>query len=182
MLKWIIKHLEGSVERGTANTDLSNRSYFLVWQGDRSCWQKQMHVWSRCLAQSALRQTQQVCGRDRSTAWWAQNGLESVTRRVLMISSLSKWKFWSRRARQEAAWALWLLAVFGSESNDDDDGLKNDPRCGYRQQQEVRILCGAGGGLQIARCLWDMAWKEERKRKKNTFNREKSKQQIPEKD
>lgn len=103
MLKRIIKHLEGSVERGTANMDLSNRSYFLMWQGDRSRWQKQMHVWSRCLAQSAHRQTQQVCGWDRSTAWWAQNGLESVTRRVLMISSLSKWKFWSGRAQQEAA-------------------------------------------------------------------------------
>lgn len=142
MLKHIIKHLE----RGNANKDLSNCAYFLTWRGDRSRWQKQMRVWSQRLTWSAHGQ---VCGLDRSMTWWAQNGLENITQGVLVISSLSKWKFWSRRARQEAALALWLLAVFGNQSNGADDGLGNEPSCIYRQQQGVRTLCGAGVGFKL---------------------------------
>lgn len=125
-LKQIIWHLEGSREGIAANVGLSSQSYFFVWQGDRSGWQKQMHVWSRRLPQSAPRQAQRVCGLDRATVWWAQNSLENIAQRGTAINSLSKWKFWSRRAQWEAAVALWLLRVLGSAASGADDGLENE--------------------------------------------------------
>lgn len=67
-----------------------------------------------------------VWSRQIST-WGSQNRLENITRRVPQIISLSKWKFWSRRAQREAAVALWLLSVFGSKGNSADDGLENEP-------------------------------------------------------
>lgn len=148
-----------------------------MWQGDRSLWQKQTHVWSRRLLQSAHRQVQQVCGLDRSTAWWAQNGLENVTRRVPVISSLSKWKFWSRRARREAAVALWLLSVFGSEANSADDWLENEP---------VAFTDSSKGGAPSAMLGAGFKWLDifkkrppkKGRRKNMQFNREMSKVEM----
>lgn len=176
ILKQIIRHLEGSREGVAANMDLSNRSYFLMWQGDRSCWQKQMHVWSRRLPQSAHRQAQQVCGLDRSTAWWPQNRLENISQRVPVISSLSKWKVWSRRARQEAAKALWLLSVFGSKANGADDGLENGPVAFTDSSKSCApsVVLGA-----VSNGLIYMRYGPPKKKKKHVqFNRSMSKVQL----